>query len=156
MQKKPISRANIPPLPTEVSKWQKASMDLVELKFKVHHTLKQFSDEERQSDQYKELTDILKGIIVHVMDDNAVHTDVPANGAVNGYPVIPEPLHVSIPADIHNDKNHSSKKSWLSNLTKYITKPNILIGLIGSAITATIPFVPEIIKFIVHIFTGTP
>lgn len=142
MPKKYPSRANIPALPTEISKWQKASVELVQLKFRIHNILNEFTTEERQSDQYKELTDILKGIIVHVIDDS--HGDSSSQHAavqiVQNITTTPEP-----------------KKSKLKKLAeRYWNFQTLVVGIIAAIATAIAPFIPEIIKTIYSIITGTP
>jgi hypothetical protein len=139
MVKKYPSRANIPALPTEISKWQKASVELVQLKFKIHNILGEFTTEERQSDQYKELTDILKGIIVHVIDDS--HTP-PAHEPVQ----IVQTINVETP-----------KKSKVREVaSRFWNVQTLIVGVITAVATAIAPVIPDIIKTIYTIFTGTP
>jgi len=142
MGKKYPSRANIPALPTEISKWQKASVELVHLKFKIHNILNEFTTEERQSDQYKELTDILKGIIVHVIDDNGEHGNTTAVA-----PVIVQNINTVEPP----------KKNKLKEMAgKYWNFQTLVVGIISAIAVAIAPHIVEIIKTIATIIMGTP
>jgi len=151
--KKYPSRDNIPIPPTEISKWQKASVELVELKFKVHNTLKQFSEEERQSDQYKELTDILRGIIVHVIDEtHDTAPQCPAHPTVQPIQIIQNNTTrpVSDDSDTELDlESVTTSGKWKRAFSKFCNMHTLIIGVVTAAITALAPYIVDIIKAIV-------
>jgi hypothetical protein len=147
MPKKYQSRADIPALPTEISKWQKASVELVQLKFRIHSILSGFTVEERQSEHYKELTDILKGIIVHVIDDS--HS--PDNTPLQGVQIVQNISNVTAPAE------PTPKKGKIRNLMgRFWNLQTLIIGIVAAIATAVAPEIPDIIRAIVSIFAGTP
>jgi hypothetical protein len=145
MPKKYQSRADIPALPTEISKWQKASVELVQLKFKIHSILSEFTVEERQSEQYKELTDILKGIIVHVIDDS--HN--PDNTPIQGVQIVQNISNVA-PAP---EPKPSKVRTFVGRFWNIQT---LIVGIVTALATAFAPYAAEIIRAIASAITGTP
>lgn len=145
MPRKQQSRADIPALPTEISKWQRASVELVQLKFKIHGILSGFTTEERQSEQYKELTDILKGIIVHVIDDS----NSPDNTPLHGVQIVQNISNVSNPTEPKKGK----VRSLMGRFWNFQT---LIVGIVAAVATAVAPQIPDIIRAIASIFAGTP
>lgn len=147
MVKKHQSRADIPALPTEISKWQRASVELVQLKFRIHGILSEFTVEERQCEQYKELTDILKGIIVHVIDDSHNTDNTPIQGVqivqnINNVAAAPTP---------------PAKRSRVRNfMSGFWNLQMLIIGIVTALATAIAPYIPDIIRAIFSVSTGTP
>jgi hypothetical protein len=140
MTRKNPSRVDISAIPTEISKWQKASVDLVQLKFRIHDTLKRFSEEERQSDQYRELTDILRGIIVHVIDETVPTT------TSHGQMIIQN-------ISEEDETTQEARKGFFKRFWNWQT---LIIGCITGIATGIAPYIPDIIRAVFSIFTGHP